>query len=79
MSRLLCLLCFATVCIWEGIAQNQNNVDVLEPVVRISPDRTARAPTIEGVNDYFGWSAIFHATQPLDEADTIDQSLSKLR
>ncbi|XP_064401213.1 integrin alpha-IIb-like [Halichondria panicea] len=75
MSRLLCLFCFATVCVWEGIAQNQNNVDVREPVLRISPDRSGDQNT----NDYFGWAAIFHATETANPTDTIDESLSKLR
>ena len=75
MSRLLCLFCFATVCVWEGIAQNQNNVDVREPVLRISPDRSGDQNT----NDFFGWAAIFHATETANPTDTIDESLSKLR
>ncbi len=77
MSRLLRLFCFATISIWSCSAQNQNNIDTLEPVVRTSPDKPS--PVVAGRNDYFGWATILHATEALADGDTMSDALSKLR
>ncbi len=78
MLRLLCLFCFATLCIWASNAQNQDNIDTREPVVRLSPEKDS--PVVEGRNDYFGWAVILHEIEALNtNTDTMEDALRKLR
>ena len=74
MARIACLLCLS-LCVWRGVAQqNLDNIDTKEPVLRVSP---ARSPG-EG-NDYFGWTAIFHATQELTSGESFQTAQEKIR
>ena len=63
----------SALCLVRIEALNLDNVDRLEPIVRISPDKTATN------NDYFGWAAIFHAIEPVQAADNMEDSLRKIR
>lgn len=65
---LLSALCLARI---EAV--NLDNIDRLEPVVRVSPDQGAT------LNDYFGWAAIFHPVESIQPADTMDDYLRKNR
>lgn len=76
MSRLISLLlCLATLYVSDLGAQNLDNVDLQVPIVRDSPAKLAGTDT----RDFFGWTAIFHAMEALEESDTIEDRLRKLR
>ena len=73
LQRLLWILYINSFSIWSEASQNLNNIDVFEPVIRVSPSRA------EAVNDYFGWTAIFHAVQELNQPETMQTMQEKVR
>jgi len=76
MLHTACLLCVAAL-LSGGMAQNLNNIDALEPAMRISPDRAS--PEVAGVNDHFGWTAIFHDIEETLPGDSLTERLTKTR
>ena len=57
--------------LWPGI--NAINVDTLEP-------RVIRSPAMNvDLGDGFGWTALLHQTEVLQEGDTMAEALRKTR
>lgn len=50
-----------------------NNIDVVEPLVIVSPARSADP------DDGFGWAAILHQTEIADDRDSMSEALRKTR
>ena len=57
----------------QGALSPVNNIDILEPIVRVSPAFS------EPDNDYFGWSAILHQIEEPAANDNLDQRVDKTR
>ena len=69
-----CLLIALCLCFAGRLGAQQanlNNVDVQEPIVRVSP---ATADT-----DLFGWATVLHHTQAVGAADGVDAAAEKTR
>ncbi len=70
-SFLTIVLC---VLLWPTIeAATETNVDTLEPMVIRSPARSVDP------EDGFGWTAVLHQVELLQEEDTIDEAFRKTR
>ena len=59
----------------SGVGNPVDNIDVLEPIVRISPARRDSSSR----DDLFGWAAIMHQIETVNPSDTIEQAAQKTR
>ena len=59
---------------WLGIEAitTETNVDTLKPTV-------IRSPAVSDPEDGFGWTALFHEVEVVQETDTMDEALRKTR
>ena len=78
-ARLLYQLLLAvTVVLCASVSaqgENLGNVDVLEPVVRVSPVKNEPGEP----HDFWGWSAVLHHVNQESEGETLQERAGKTR